>query len=106
MDRGRYKLPIQVCYYAEVENESGPLRHWPDLHYLVQPAPTYLEMSSTCPTLNIVDKPPCQRLVRLIFHVFTIFLQEETLRLKRIAAASEKPQDSPSYSSTTVTAVS
>merc|ERR1711973_424608 len=34
-----------------------------------------------------------------------INLKEETLRLKRIAAASEKPQDSPSYSSTTVTAV-
>ena len=32
--------------------------------------------------------------------------QEETLRLKRIAAASEKPHDTPSYSSTTVTAVS
>ena len=31
--------------------------------------------------------------------------QEETLRLKRIAAASEKPHDTPSYSSTTVTAV-
>ena len=28
------------------------------------------------------------------------------MRLKRIAAASEKAQDSPSYSSTTVTAVS
>ena len=34
------------------------------------------------------------------------FDQEETLRLKRIAAASEKPHDTPSYSSTTVTAVS
>lgn len=34
------------------------------------------------------------------------FAQEETLRLKRIAAASEKPHDTPSYSSTTVTAVS
>jgi len=34
-----------------------------------------------------------------------IVLKEETLRLKRIAAASEKPQDTPSYSSTTVTAV-
>merc|ERR1719402_155763 len=34
-----------------------------------------------------------------------IVLKEETLRLKRIAAASEKPTDSPSYSSTTVTAV-
>jgi len=34
-----------------------------------------------------------------------IALKEETLRLKRIAAASEKPSDSPSYSSTTVTAV-
>jgi len=34
-----------------------------------------------------------------------IMLKEETLRLKRIAAASEKPMDSPSYSSTTVTAV-
>ena len=34
-----------------------------------------------------------------------IVLKEETLRLKRIAAASDKPQDSPSYSSTTVTAV-
>jgi len=34
-----------------------------------------------------------------------IVLKEETLRLKRIAAASEKPLDSPSYSSTTVTAV-
>jgi len=34
-----------------------------------------------------------------------INLKEETLRLKRIAAASEKAQDSPSYSSTTVTAV-
>jgi len=34
-----------------------------------------------------------------------IVLKEETLRLKRIAAASEKPSDSPSYSSTTVTAV-
>ena len=32
--------------------------------------------------------------------------QEETLRLKRIAAASEKPHENPSYSSTTVTAVS
>jgi len=32
-------------------------------------------------------------------------LKEETLRLKRIAAASEKPNDTPSYSSTTVTAV-
>ena len=31
--------------------------------------------------------------------------QEETLRLKRIAAASDKPHDTPSYSSTTVTAV-
>ena len=28
------------------------------------------------------------------------------MRLKRIAAASDKPTDSPSYSSTTVTAVS
>jgi len=35
-----------------------------------------------------------------------INLKEETLRLKRIAAASEKQQDSPGYSSTTVTAVS
>merc|ERR1712241_253759 len=35
-----------------------------------------------------------------------IVLKEETLRLKRIAAASEKPHDTPSYSSTTVTAVS
>jgi len=34
-----------------------------------------------------------------------IVLKEETLRLKRIAAASDKPLDSPSYSSTTVTAV-
>lgn len=34
-----------------------------------------------------------------------IMLKEETLRLKRIAAASDKPNDSPSYSSTTVTAV-
>jgi len=34
-----------------------------------------------------------------------IMLKEETLRLKRIAAASDKPTDSPSYSSTTVTAV-
>jgi len=34
-----------------------------------------------------------------------IVLKEETLRLKRIAAASEKPHDTPSYSSTTVTAV-
>merc|ERR1719450_1634486 len=34
-----------------------------------------------------------------------IMLKEETLRLKRIAAASDKPSDSPSYSSTTVTAV-
>jgi len=34
-----------------------------------------------------------------------IVLKEETLRLKRIAAASDKPHDSPSYSSTTVTAV-
>jgi len=34
-----------------------------------------------------------------------IALKEETLRLKRIAAASEKPTDSPSYSSTTVSAV-
>jgi len=34
-----------------------------------------------------------------------IALKEETLRLKRIAAASDKPHDSPSYSSTTVTAV-
>merc|ERR1719330_1555098 len=34
-----------------------------------------------------------------------INLKEETLRLKRIAAASEKQHDSPSYSSTTVTAV-
>jgi len=34
-----------------------------------------------------------------------INLKEETLRLKRIAAASEKPHSSPSYSSTTVTAV-
>jgi len=33
-----------------------------------------------------------------------IVLKEETLRLKRIAAASNKPQDSPSYSSTIVTA--
>merc|ERR1712096_582456 len=33
-----------------------------------------------------------------------IVLKEETLRLKRIAAASIKPQDSPSYSSTIVTA--
>merc|ERR1712079_43548 len=33
-----------------------------------------------------------------------IVLKEETLRLKRIAAASEKPHDTPSYSSTTVTA--
>ena len=31
---------------------------------------------------------------------------KQTLLLKRIAAASEKAQDSPSYSSTTVTAVS
>jgi hypothetical protein len=35
-----------------------------------------------------------------------INLKEETLRLKRIAAASEKPHENPSYSSTTVTAVS
>ena len=35
----------------------------------------------------------------------TIMLKEETLRLKRIAASSDKPNDSPSYSSTTVTAV-
>jgi len=34
-----------------------------------------------------------------------IALKEETLRLKRIAAASDKPHDTPSYSSTTVTAV-
>merc|ERR1712079_717191 len=34
-----------------------------------------------------------------------IVLKEETLRLKRIAAASEKPHDTPSYSSTTITAV-
>merc|ERR1719402_2040994 len=34
-----------------------------------------------------------------------IVLKEESLRLKRIAAASDKPHDSPSYSSTTVTAV-
>merc|ERR1719382_767367 len=34
-----------------------------------------------------------------------INLKEETLRLKRIAAASEKPHENPSYSSTTVTAV-
>jgi len=34
-----------------------------------------------------------------------IVLKEETLRLKRIAAASDKPHDTPSYSSTTVTAV-
>jgi len=34
-----------------------------------------------------------------------IVLKEETLRLKRIAAASDKPHDIPSYSSTTVTAV-
>merc|ERR1719228_707688 len=34
-----------------------------------------------------------------------IALKEETLRLKRIAAASEKPTDSPSYSSTTVSAI-
>jgi hypothetical protein len=33
-----------------------------------------------------------------------IVLKEETLRLKRIAAAIDKPYDSPSYSSTTVTA--
>ena len=37
---------------------------------------------------------------------YLYFAQEETLRLKRIAAASEKPHDTPSYSSTTVTAVS
>jgi len=34
-----------------------------------------------------------------------IMLKEETLRLKRIAAASDKPNDAPSYSSTTVTAM-
>merc|ERR1719481_111603 len=34
-----------------------------------------------------------------------IVLKEETLRLKRIAAASDKPHDTPSYSSTTVTAL-
>merc|ERR1712098_469920 len=34
-----------------------------------------------------------------------IMLKEETLRLKRIAAASDKHNDSPSYSPTTVTAV-
>lgn len=34
-----------------------------------------------------------------------IVLKEETLRLKRIAAASDKPNDTPSYTSTTVTAV-
>ena len=33
-----------------------------------------------------------------------IVLKEETLRLKRIAAASDNPHDSPSYSSTIVTA--
>ena len=48
----------------------------------------------------------CHSLWRVISEAELMwFEQEETLRLKRIAAASEKPHDSPSYSSTTVTAV-